>query len=145
MESCYLAERIDYLEGKPIAFDKAYIPVGLASKITTEMLARVDFLPVWLESENLQMSHVQNSIEAVKATQEIKKRLQVSSSYPILKVTDIMYDAAGKVLSVFVTFYRGDSVRMISTSYRNLDAGPEEGSKPRRHGKARRQKRVPHG
>jgi GntR family transcriptional regulator len=122
MESCWLAERIDYLEGKPIAFDKAYIPMGLASKITAEMLARVDFLTAWLESENLEMSHVQNSIEAVKATQEIRKRLQVSSNYPILKVTDIMYASTGKVLSVFVTFYRGDSVRMISTSYRNLDS-----------------------
>jgi GntR family transcriptional regulator len=145
MEPCCLAERIDYLEGKPIAFDKAFIPVGLASRITAEMLARVDFLPVWLESENLEMSHVQNSIEAVKTTQEIKKRLQVSSNYPILKVTDIMYASTGKVLSVFVTFYRGDSVRMISTSYRNLDSSPGETANPREYGKARLAKRVLHG
>jgi GntR family transcriptional regulator len=145
MESCYLAERIDYLEGKRIAFDKAYIPMGLASRITAEMLTRVDFLPVWLESEKLEMSHVQNSIEAVKATQEIKTRLQVSSSYPILKVTDIMYASTGKVLSVFVTFYRGDSVRMISTSYRNLDSKPITIPTPKRNGSTRLKKNARHG
>ena len=119
MESCWLAERIDYLEGKPIAFDKAYLPAGLATGITPQMLARVDFLTAWLDSAELELSHVQNFIEAVKATQEIKMRLEVGSSCPVLKVTDIMRAASGKVLSVFVTFYRGDSIRLLSTNYRN--------------------------
>jgi len=117
MEPCWLAERVDHFEGKPIAFDKAYIPEDLGSKITADMLVRVDFLPVWLESEGVEMSHVRNFIEAVKATQEIKNRLEVSSSYPILKVTDIFHGLTGRALAVFVTFYRGDSVRMISTHF----------------------------
>jgi GntR family transcriptional regulator len=118
METCWLAERVDYLEGKPIAFDKAYIPAGLAAGITPEMLARVDFLPAWLDSAGLEMSHAQNFIEAVRATQEIKTRLEVSPSCPVLKVTDVIH-ASGKVLSVFVTFYRGDSIRLLSTNYRD--------------------------
>jgi GntR family transcriptional regulator len=123
MEPCFLAERVDHVEGKPIAFDKAYIPANLSSRITAEMLARVDFLQLWLESEGLEMSHVRNFIEAVKATQEIKNRLQVGSSYPILKVTDIFYASTGRALAVFVTFYRGDSVRMISTNFSRNGAG----------------------
>jgi GntR family transcriptional regulator len=116
METCWLAERIDYLEGKPIAFDKAYIPSPLASGITAQMLARVDFLPAWLDSTQLEMSHVQNFIEAVRTTQEIKSRLEVGPSCPVLKVTDIIHAASGRVLGVFVTFYRGDSIRLLSTS-----------------------------
>jgi GntR family transcriptional regulator len=131
MESCFLAERVDHFEGKPIAFDKAYIPNNLTSRITAEMLVRVDFLPVWLDNEGLEMSHVRNFIEAVKATQEIKNRLQVTSSYPILKVTDIFYASTGKALAVFVTFYRGDSVRMISTNYdRNGSRGRGSDAQP---------------
>lgn len=145
MEPCYLAERIDTLEGKPIAFDKAYIPVSLASKITEQMLIRVDFLPVWLQTEELEMSHVQNFIEAVKPTLEIKRRLQVSSSYPILKVTDIFHDSTGKVLGVFVTYYRGDSVSMISTSYRTADTKPVGNTKSHGNGSARLKNGIRHG
>jgi GntR family transcriptional regulator len=123
MEVCYLAERVDTLEGQPIAFDEAYIPVGLASKITEKMLVRVDFLPLWLKSEELEMSHVQNSIEAVKPTQEVRRRLEAGSGYPILKVTDIIHGSTGRVLSVFVTYYRGDRVRMISTTFWNSHGG----------------------
>ena len=122
MEQCLLAERVDQFEGRPIAFDKAYIPLDLAGRITDEMLVRVDFLPTWLESEGLGTSHVRNVIEAVKATQETTGRLQVTSSFPILKVTDIFYASTGRVLGVFVTFYRGDSVRMISTN--RTDSAP---------------------
>lgn len=128
MEPCFLAERVDHLEGRPIAFDKAYLPAALASEITEAMLTRVDFLPVWLESEGLEMSHVRNFIEAVKATEETKARLGVSSSYPILKVTDIMYASTGKALAVFVTFYRGDSIRLISTSYTSTGEALPTGS-----------------
>ncbi len=133
MEPCFLAERVDHFEGRPIAFDKAYIPADLAGRVTPEMLVRVDFLPIWLECEGLDMSHVRNFIEAVKATQEIKSRLEVSSTYPILKVTDIFYATSGRVLAVFVTFYRGDSVRMISTNYsRNGSKGPGPDARPDR-------------
>jgi len=145
MEPCYLAERIDTLGGKPIAFDKAYIPVSLASNITEQMLIRVDFLLVWLQSRKLKMSHLQNLIEAVKPTQEIKGRLQVSSSYPILKVTDIFHDPTGRVLGVFVTYYRGDSVRMISTSYQTADTKPVANSKSRGNRGARLRNRIRHG
>jgi GntR family transcriptional regulator len=137
MEPCYLAERIDTLGGKPIAFDKAYIPASLASNITEKMLNRMDFLLAWLQSENIEMSHVQNFIEAVKPTLEIKRRLQVSSSYPVLKVTDIIHGPTGRVLGVFVTHYRGDSVRMISTSYRTADTRPAASTKSRGNGGAR--------
>jgi DNA-binding GntR family transcriptional regulator len=145
MEPCYLAERIDTLDGKPIAFDKAYIPASLAANITEKMLIRVDFLLAWLQSERMKMSHLQNFIEAVKPTQEIKRRLKVSSSYPILKVTDIFHDPTGKVLGVFVTYYRGDSVRMISTSYQTADTKPAAHTKSRGNGSARLKNVIRHG
>ena len=35
---------------------------------------------------------------------------------PLLKVTDLIYGSEGTVLGVFVTFYRGDRIRLLSTS-----------------------------
>jgi len=145
MEPCYLAERVDTLGGKPIAFDKAYIPTSLAANITEQMLIRVDFLLVWLQGEKMKMSHLQNFIEAEKPTQEIKRRLKVSSSYPILKVTDIFHDPTGRVLGVFVTYYRGDSVRMISTSYQTADTKPVPNTKSRGNGSGRLKNAIRHG
>jgi GntR family transcriptional regulator len=145
MEPCYLAERVDTLGGKPIAFDKAYIPTSLAANITKQMLIRVDFLLVWLQGEKMKMSHLQNFIEAEKPTQEIKRRLKVSSSYPILKVTDIFHDPTGRVLGVFVTYYRGDSVRMISTSYQTADTKPVPNTKSRGNGSGRLKNAIRHG
>ncbi len=122
-ETCRFAERIDFLDEEPLAFDKAYLPKPYSGGLAEATLARVDFLDVWLEEQGLRLSHVWNAIEAVMATGEMKRKLQLSSSCPMLKSTDIMYAPGNKPLAVFVTFYRGDRFKLISTSVKGASNG----------------------
>ncbi|MBN1835156.1 MAG: GntR family transcriptional regulator [Spirochaetales bacterium] len=117
-EPCLLAERIDMLGDEPVAFDKAYLPRASAQYLSEDLLTRVDFLDLWLEREGIRMSHMWNSLEAVNATSEIQLKLRMPSDCPVLKVTDIVYSSANRPLAVFVTFYRGDRFRLISTNIR---------------------------
>ncbi len=124
-ETCRFAERVDFLDEEPLAFDKAYLPKVLCAGLTEETLARVDFLDVWLSEQGLRLSHVWNAVEAVMATSEMKKKLQLSGSCPMLKSTDIMYSPGNKPLAVFVTFYRGDRFKLISTNVKGAADGTD--------------------
>jgi GntR family transcriptional regulator len=115
-EVCMFAERIDLLDSEPLAFDHAYLPKTWSVGLTEDVLTRVDFLDLWLEQQNLPLSHVWNSIEAVKATPEMQRKLELSAGCPMLKVTDIIYSSNNRPLAVFVTFYRGDRFKLISTN-----------------------------
>ncbi len=114
-EKCFFAIRIDLRNNEPIAYDRTYIPLSLAASITPEMLTRIDFLQVWLKKENMNLSHIRESIEAVSADQEAQKILSVGTRTAMLLTTDTIYADGGKPAAVFETLYRGDQFKLIST------------------------------
>ena len=115
-EKCLFAQRLDLLEGEPVACDKAYIPLKYATSLDEKILVRIDFLEVWLEKEKIKKSHSTESVEAVIADKQISERLNILKGNPILLATDIMYDSDGRVFAVFESYYRGDKIKLISTN-----------------------------
>jgi DNA-binding GntR family transcriptional regulator len=53
----------------------------------------------------------------VKADETDSERLYVEEGSPILLTTDTVYSAAGKALAVFITGYRGDRFKLVSTTH----------------------------
>ncbi|MEW5816520.1 MAG: GntR family transcriptional regulator [Spirochaetota bacterium] len=117
MEECLFAERLDLLEDEPLAYDRAYIPVDISKSITKEMLVRVDFLKVWLDQENIKISHLKESIEAIAADKTASVRLHVPLHGPMLLAIDQVHGVDERMLAVFETIYRGDRFKLISTRH----------------------------
>jgi len=112
---CLYAERLDVLEGKPVAYDRAYIPAELAGRIDEAMLVRVDFLQAWAQAEGLTISHGSQSVEAVAAGEDDALRLAISPGQPLLLATDVIYGPSSRALALFEPLYRGDCVKLVST------------------------------
>jgi GntR family transcriptional regulator len=116
-EKCVLIERLDILDGEPLSYDKGYIPLNISTSIDDEIVRKVEFLHLWEQREGLAISYIQSSTEAVKADDTDSERLYVEEGSPILLTTDTVYSAAGKALAVFITGYRGDRFKLVSTTH----------------------------
>ena len=116
-EKCVLIERLDILDDEPLSYDKGYIPLNISTSIDDEIVRKVEFLHLWEQREGLAISYIQSSTEAVKADETDSERLYVDEGSPILLTTDTVYSAAGKALAVFITGYRGDRFKLVSTTH----------------------------
>ena len=116
-EKCVLIERLDILDDEPLSYDKGYIPLNISTSIDDEIVRKVEFLHLWEQREGLAISYIQSSTAAVKADETDSERLYVEEGSPILLTTDTVYSAAGKALAVFITGYRGDRFKLVSTTH----------------------------
>lgn len=116
-QQCLLAMRLDLLDDKPIAYDRAYILSEFAGSLDDETLTAIDFLELWLEREGINTSsHIEN-IEAIEADNQAVEYLGVSQGSAMLLATDICY-TNNKAIAVFESVYRGDRIKLVSTTDR---------------------------
>lgn len=120
-EQCVLIERLDILNNEALSYDKGYIPLSLSSSIDDDIIQRVEFLHLWERREGLSISYVESATEAVEANAIDSERLQVPVGSPILLTTDTVFSSEGKALAVFITVYRGDRFKLVSTTYFDHD------------------------
>ncbi len=119
-EQCLLIERIDIQNDEPLSYDKGFIPINFSSSVDELNINQVSFLHLWAKRENLSISYIRSSTEAVEAGAIDVERLRVPLGAPMLKTTDTIFSTEGKALAVFITIYRGDKFRLVSTT--NVDA-----------------------
>jgi DNA-binding GntR family transcriptional regulator len=120
-ENCVFAERLDMQDAIPIAFDRVYIPVTYAGRVSREMLEKVDFFDVWLVRDELEFSYATEVIEAIAAGIEISKLLQIPLRSPVLLTTDIIYGVSNKPLAVFESYYNSKHIKIASTAMSRSD------------------------
>ncbi|MBL7005488.1 MAG: GntR family transcriptional regulator [Spirochaetia bacterium] len=114
-EQCLLIERLDILNNEPLSYDKGYIPLNLSVGIDDDIICRLEFLPLWAKRENLSISYVESSTEALRANQIDSERLRIPMGYPVLMTTETFFSGEGNALAVFITIYRGDLFKLVST------------------------------
>ena len=118
-ENCVFAERLDMQGSVPIAFDRVYIPVTYAGRVSNKIFAEVDFFNIWLSEECLDFSHATEVIEAMAAGSEISKVLDIALRSPVLLATDIIYGLKNRPLAVFESFYNSKYIKIASTTTNN--------------------------
>jgi GntR family transcriptional regulator len=116
-EQCLLIERIDIQNDEPLSYDKGFIPLNYSSSVDELIINQVSFLHLWAKRENLSISYIRSSTEAVEAGEIDVERLRVPLRAPMLMTTDTIFSTEGKALAVFVTIYRGDKFRLVSTTH----------------------------
>ncbi len=114
-QPCLLAERLDLLEGEPLAYDQAYIPLPLAKDLDDDMLVRVDFLEAWVAANHLKLSHAMQSIEAALADAAIARRLAVAARSAVLLTREVMFRSGNRPVALFDSVYRGDRFKLVSS------------------------------
>jgi GntR family transcriptional regulator len=115
-ENCIFAQRMDMQGSVSIAFDRVYIPVTYASRVSKKIFEKVDFLTLWLAQESLEFSHATELIEAMAAGVEVSRRLKMPLRSPVLLATDIIYGIGNKPLALFESFYNGKYIKIASVA-----------------------------
>jgi len=115
-QECLYAERIDVLNGEPMACDKAYISLEHAGSITDEMLADISFFNIWLVKERITLGKGVEIIEAVNADSQAAELLGVAEGTALLRAADHTTTRSGKIIGVFETLYRGDRYKLVSST-----------------------------
>ncbi len=115
---CLLAIRLDSLLDEPLGYDRLYVPLPLADSLDDALLASIDFLERWLEREQIKLSNCVETLEAVEADATSVEYLGLAPGSAILLATDVCYDTHGKAIAVFESVYRGDRIKLISTTHK---------------------------
>ena len=115
-QECLYAERLDILNGEPMACDKAYIPLELAGSITDKILAEIGFHHLWLENERITLGKGVETIEAINADAQTAELLGVAKGTALLRAIDQTTTRTGKIVGVFETLYRGDRYKLVSST-----------------------------
>jgi len=106
--------RTDLLDGQPVAYDEVHIPEPLAIGLKPRDMAALDFLERWTERQNLRLSHVQQTVEAIESTAESRRFLDLRSKKPLLKATEVYHAGDERPVIHFVSYYRHDRFRLSS-------------------------------
>jgi GntR family transcriptional regulator len=110
------AERIDVLEdGQPVAWDKVHIAEPFAKELTTQHLARVDFVETWAKLCRLSIESCQQTVEAIEGSAEDSRKLNIPSGKPVLKSTEIYCTLHERRAGFFISYYRPDYICVSST------------------------------
>lgn len=108
------AERIDSLEGRPIAYDRAYIAASFGRQLTSRDLAHVDFIEIWERRSAFRITFCRQFVDAVRAAKDIAKHLKMPKSCPILKSTEIYYTSKNTPAGLYFSFYNPGVIRITS-------------------------------
>lgn len=114
-ETCYVVERVDFSGDRPIARDQVFFPHAYAARLTDDLLSSVDFLPLWLEKEGLELSHIHELIEAQVPDDRTTELLDLTPPDAVMRTNETFYSTAGKVLILVETYYRRDRWQLVTT------------------------------
>jgi len=117
-EECHYVERLDVNAEENLSFDQVYIPLAFSRSLNENMLIRMDFLAFWENEESIKVASVRETVEAIAADDLIAKRLDVAHGSPVLMGTEIMFDKDERPVGVFISRYRYDRFKMVSTYFR---------------------------
>lgn len=117
-ENVFRIKRLRLADENPIAVEEVFIPESLCPDI--DKLDLTTSLYRLLKSNySIEISYIDNKIEAVKADKENRGLLMLSSSEPVLKISGISYTQEGKKLFYERDIYRADKYNYNVRIYMN--------------------------
>lgn len=110
-EPVLYSERCDRLNGTAFAWDRGFIPLNYARKLTPDDLGSVALVEHWSSKEKLQIGSIQQTVETVTDPVAVK-RLKIPAKTPLLKTTECYYDQRSRPCGVFITCYNPALVQL---------------------------------
>jgi DNA-binding GntR family transcriptional regulator len=99
----------------PFSADDVFVPMALAAGITPEIAASPTFLHKWQANTGISVSRSETDFETTMPTEADQELLEVKSDVPLLVTRELMLEADGRPLLLFVSRVRGDRCRISAT------------------------------
>ena len=120
MEKILNLQIVGYGNDNPIVFYNTYFSFALGEKMreaSKEVIKRNEpfsTLDLYKEFTDAEPTHVEQTFEAITATEQLAQPLKVNPGFPILRVTSIVYQDY-MPLEYKEAHYRGDTYRFFMT------------------------------
>jgi GntR family transcriptional regulator len=121
------AVRLRKLEGRPFSHLVTYVPLDIARKYTREELATTPLLTL-LERADVAITDAEQTLTAVAAPQGVADHLQIAPGAPLLQITRVMRDGAGRPVQAIEAHYRPDQFQYHMKLSRRRAAGEDSWS-----------------
>ncbi len=117
-QKIFRVKRLRLADDTPIAVEEVFIPEKLCPDINKLNLTK-SLYDLLKTTYSIDISHVDNNIEAIKADKENRRLLMLESGVPVLKISGISYTKEGKKLFYERDVYRADKYQYSVRIYMN--------------------------
>ncbi len=128
-EDVIVIRRLRRLNDEPIVLDKTHIPYKFCPGLLNEDLSNKSLYGYIEREYNLKIDRGRRYIEAVIASEEEAKLLNVKKGVPLLYIESIGYLKDGTPLEYYNALHRGDRIRLV-TELKRLKSFDEIGNIP---------------
>lgn len=100
--------RIRYLNREPISLDNSFFPIEIGQRLLGRDLTQ-DVFPMMENDFGIALGHADMKIEAMSATEELARHLNVDSGASILRIQRLVFSEKGDPIDFEYLSYRGDA------------------------------------
>lgn len=108
----YAIVRLRSVDGEPISLHRSYVPAALAPSLDEHDVVNEQLCVVLKEHYGLPMKKVDEQLEALTAEPGDAELLRIRPSEPVLKLSDVIHDSAGRPFEYSTIIFRGDKMRL---------------------------------
>jgi Transcriptional regulators len=106
-QKLFRIRRLRLADETPIAIEEVFVPESLCPDIDKLDLTQ-SFYHLLKTNYSIDISYIDNKIEAVKTDKEMRELLMLSSGVPVLRISGVSYTSEGKKLFYERDIYRAD-------------------------------------
>jgi GntR family transcriptional regulator len=122
--STQFLERLRAVGGTPIGYIRTWLPLPACEGLTAEELTNASLHDLMFQRFGLRVTGGGRQIRAVAADEELAAKLHIAVGDPLLLLEGSSKDQHGRVVEVFSTWHRADSVAFdIDVAESTADAG----------------------
>ncbi|MDT8404519.1 GntR family transcriptional regulator [Sulfuriflexus sp.] len=101
-------KRIRYLNREPISIDNSFFPLEIGEKLLGRDMTQ-DIFPLLENEFGIGLGHADLKIEAVSASEDVSKHLNIDSGASILRIQRLVFSKDGDPIDFEYLSYRGDA------------------------------------
>jgi GntR family transcriptional regulator len=106
-----LIERLRFVDGEPWVYTVSHVPAALAPDLVDQDLREQSLYALLERRYGLRLLRSRRAVEAHAPSARLARDLGIPRHGPVLKLTDVSYDADNRPVETFVAYHRGDRSR----------------------------------
>ena len=111
----WFVSRLRLANHQPIAVEQEFFSKAIVPFLSTEIAKHSIY--GYLQEQGISFSYVDQMIDAVAATEEIAKQLEVPIGEPLIQMYLVAYLENGTPFNCGTTYYRTDTYKLLQTVY----------------------------
>lgn len=113
-EQAVIIERVRLADGRPVSFDRTWLPLAIGREVLAADLAVEPIFTVLEDRLGIPLTDAAYVLESVAADTEIAGALRCDPGAPIFRITRTSFTTGGRPVDHEVLHYHGDAIRFVT-------------------------------